>query len=87
MFLQVDGEVSVGVEAFSRIAPAVPVIANVVISENLFEVLSASTGGRLHFFVYDKYIAALERYFFYLSLHITTLLAFKELLIHLQVSL
>lgn len=54
-------DVTVGVQAFSRIAPAVPIIANAVISENLFEVLTASTGGRLQFFVYDKYLTGLER--------------------------
>ncbi|XP_031375157.1 uncharacterized protein LOC116189581 isoform X2 [Punica granatum] len=59
--VNMDEDVSVGVEAFSRVAPAVPLIANVVVSENLFEVLTASTGGRLHFFVYDKYITGLER--------------------------
>ncbi|XP_028786985.1 uncharacterized protein LOC114742925 isoform X2 [Neltuma alba] len=59
--LNVDEDLSVGLEAFCRIAPAVPIIANVVISENIFEVLSASTGGRLKFSVYDKYLSCLER--------------------------
>ncbi|XP_021909476.1 uncharacterized protein LOC110823411 [Carica papaya] len=58
--LNIDGDASVGVEAFSRIAPAVPIIANVIISENLFEVLTSSTGGRLQFSVYDKYLTALD---------------------------
>ncbi|CAL0332550.1 unnamed protein product [Lupinus luteus] len=57
----VDEDVSVGLEAFCRIAPAIPVIANVIISEHLFEVLSSSTGGRLQFSVYDKYLSGLER--------------------------
>lgn len=56
-----DEDTSVGLEAFCRIAPAVPIIANIVISENIFEVLSASTGGRLKFAVYDKYLSGLER--------------------------
>lgn len=56
-----NGEVSFGLEAFCRIAPAVPIIANVIISENIFEVLSSSTGGRLQFSVYDKYMSGLER--------------------------
>ncbi|XP_024020266.1 uncharacterized protein LOC21402869 [Morus notabilis] len=59
--VHVDECISVGIEAFSRIAPAVPIIANVIISENLFEVLTASTGGRLQFSIYDKYLNALER--------------------------
>lgn len=57
----VDENVSVGAEAFSCIAPAVPIIANVIICKNLFEVLSTSTGGRLQFPVYDKSLSALER--------------------------
>ncbi|KAL5544787.1 hypothetical protein UlMin_008571 [Ulmus minor] len=57
----VDEDISVGIEAFSRIAPAVPIIANIIISENLFEVLTSSTGGRLQFSIYDKYLSGLER--------------------------
>ncbi|KAE9600268.1 hypothetical protein Lal_00046175 [Lupinus albus] len=57
----VDEDVSVGLEAFCRIAPAIPIIANVIISEHLFEVLSSSTCGRLQFPIYDKYISGLER--------------------------
>ncbi|XP_039163570.1 uncharacterized protein LOC104421683 isoform X2 [Eucalyptus grandis] len=57
----VDENVSVGAEAFSRIAPAIPIIANVIICKNLFEVLSTSTGGRLKFPIYDKFLSALER--------------------------
>ncbi|CAI9787223.1 unnamed protein product [Fraxinus pennsylvanica] len=60
-FHNMDEDVSVGIEAFSRIAPAVPVIANVIVSDNVFEVLAASTSGRLHFSVYDKYLSGLER--------------------------
>lgn len=59
--LNVDEDATVGVEAFSRIAPAVPIIANVVISENIFEVLTLSTGGRLQYSIFDKYITGLER--------------------------
>lgn len=56
-----DDDITVGVEAFSRIAPAIPIIANVVVGDKIFEVLSASTGNRLHFHVYDKYLIRLER--------------------------
>ncbi|KAM7267127.1 hypothetical protein ACFE04_009293 [Oxalis oulophora] len=59
--LNLDEDTSVGVEAFSRIAPAVPIIANVIICGNLFEVLTRSTGDRLQFSVYDKYLSGLER--------------------------
>ncbi|KAE8710696.1 VQ motif-containing family protein [Hibiscus syriacus] len=60
--INLDDDLSVGMEAFSRIAPAVPIIANVIICENLFEVLTISTGGRLQFSIYDKYLNGLERY-------------------------
>ncbi|XP_014515776.1 uncharacterized protein LOC106773583 isoform X1 [Vigna radiata var. radiata] len=58
---KVDEEVSVGLEAFCRIAPSIPIIADVIISENLFEALSSSTDGRLQFPIYDKYLSGLER--------------------------
>ncbi|XP_019457987.1 PREDICTED: uncharacterized protein LOC109358291 isoform X1 [Lupinus angustifolius] len=58
---KVDEDVSVGLEAFCRIAPAIPIIADVIISEHLFEVLSSSTCGRLQFPTYDKYLSGLER--------------------------
>lgn len=57
----VDEYATVGIEAFSRIAPAVPIIANVIIIDNLFGVLTASSGGRLQFSSYEKYLAGLER--------------------------
>ncbi|CAN1156419.1 hypothetical protein LINPERPRIM_LOCUS20191 [Linum perenne] len=57
----VDDDLTVGLEAFSRIAPAVPLIANVVISENLFQLLTVSTDGRLQYSVFDKYLSGLER--------------------------
>ncbi|KAJ9677003.1 hypothetical protein PVL29_022145 [Vitis rotundifolia] len=59
--LNVGEDAIVGIESFSRIAPAVPTIANVIISDNLFEVLTASTDGRLQFSIYDKYLTGLER--------------------------
>ncbi|PPR92787.1 hypothetical protein GOBAR_AA27884 [Gossypium barbadense] len=58
--INLDDDLSIGIEAFSRIAPAVPIIANVIICENLFEVLTISTGGRLHFSIYEKYLNGLE---------------------------
>ncbi|WOL09462.1 hypothetical protein Cni_G18215 [Canna indica] len=58
--VKVDKERTVGVEAFSRIAPAIPFVADIVSSSNLFNVLSASTG-RLSFATYDKYLSCLDR--------------------------
>lgn len=59
--LSVEEDATVSLEAFSRIAPAVPIIADVIICENLFGMLTSSTGGRLQFSVYDKYLCGLER--------------------------
>ncbi|CAA0825817.1 Plant protein of unknown function (DUF639 [Striga hermonthica] len=59
--IHLDDDVTIGVEAFSRIAPAVPLIANVIVSDKIFEVLAASSGDRLHFSVYDKYLIRLGR--------------------------
>ncbi|XP_074312283.1 uncharacterized protein LOC141647833 isoform X1 [Silene latifolia] len=59
--LTVDEDATVGLEAFSRIAPAIPIISNVVISKNLFDVLTALSGGRLQYSVYEKYLVGLER--------------------------
>lgn len=42
--LKVDEDFSVCKEAFSRIAPAIPTVADVVTSSDLFDVLTASTG-------------------------------------------
>lgn len=60
-FLHADDDATTGIEAFSRIAPAIPVVADVVVSDKIFEVLASSTSNRLHFCVYDKYLIRLER--------------------------
>ncbi|KAG6487112.1 uncharacterized protein LOC122009454 isoform X1 [Zingiber officinale] len=58
---KVDKDRTVGVDAFSRIAPAIPSIADVVSCSNLFNVLTASTGRRLSFANYEKYLSTLNR--------------------------
>ncbi|XP_073022807.1 uncharacterized protein [Primulina eburnea] len=60
-FPALDNDATVGIEAFSRIAPAVPIVGNVIVADKIFEVLSDSTSRRLHFSVYDKYLIRLER--------------------------
>ncbi|KAF3788844.1 hypothetical protein EJ110_NYTH20179 [Nymphaea thermarum] len=59
--LQVDSDNSVGKEAFCRIAPAIPAIADVVTCHDLFDVLTSSVGGRLTLSTYEKYLGGLER--------------------------
>lgn len=56
-----DRDSTVGIDAFSRIAPAIPIFADVITSSNLFDVLTHSTGGRLPFSVYEKYLGGLDR--------------------------
>nr|XP_043612474.1 uncharacterized protein LOC122584333 [Erigeron canadensis]XP_043612479.1 uncharacterized protein LOC122584333 [Erigeron canadensis] len=59
--MDIEEDASVGIEAFSRIAPAVPVIADVIISDYIFEFLTTSTGGRLQYSTFDKYLIGLDR--------------------------
>lgn len=59
---KVDDKKTIGPEAFARIAPACPVIADVTTVHNLFDVLTSSSGSRLHFLIYDKYLRSLEKY-------------------------
>ncbi|XP_062223383.1 uncharacterized protein LOC133922186 isoform X2 [Phragmites australis] len=61
LIVKVEVDSTVSLEAFTRIAPAIPTIADVVTCSNLFDVLSCSSGGRLSFSVYDKYLSGLDR--------------------------
>lgn len=60
MAIQVDGRRTVGPEAFAKIAPACPAIAHPITVRNLFDALTNSTGGRLHFLIYHKYLKHLD---------------------------
>lgn len=61
MALQVDNEKTVGPEAFARIAPACAAVADIITVHNLFGALTSSSGYRLHFLVYDKYLRSLDK--------------------------
>ncbi|CAA0839055.1 Plant protein of unknown function (DUF639 [Striga hermonthica] len=61
MAVQVDNKKTVGPEAFARIAPACPIIADIATVHNLFDVLTSSSSPRLHFLIYSKYIQSLEK--------------------------
>lgn len=61
MAVQVDNKKTVGPEGFARIAPACPIIADIITVHNLFDVLTSSSGHRLHFLIYDKYLRSLEK--------------------------
>ncbi|KAL7183442.1 hypothetical protein ACSBR2_025782 [Camellia fascicularis] len=62
MAVQVDSKKTVGTEAFARIAPACAFIADIITVHNLFDALTSSSGHRLHFLIYDKYLRTLEKY-------------------------
>ncbi|GJN26027.1 hypothetical protein PR202_gb13924 [Eleusine coracana subsp. coracana] len=61
MAIQVDGRRTVGPEAFAKIAPACPVVAHPITVRNLFDALTSTTGGRLHFLIYYKYLKNLDQ--------------------------
>lgn len=61
MAVQVDDATTVGREAFARIAPACPAVADVITVHNLFDSLTTSSDNRLHFLIYDKYLRSLDK--------------------------
>ncbi|XP_052204873.1 uncharacterized protein LOC127809805 [Diospyros lotus] len=61
MAVEVDKKKTVGPEAFSRIAPACAVVADIITVDNLFDALTSSSCNRLHFLIYDKYLRMLEK--------------------------
>ncbi|CAB4265423.1 unnamed protein product [Prunus armeniaca] len=61
MAMQVDDKKTVGLEAFARIAPACAAVADIITVHNLYDALTSSSGHRLHFLVYDKYIRSLDK--------------------------
>lgn len=67
-FHQVDDKKTIGPEAFARIAPACPVVADVIIVHNLFDTLTSSSSHRLHFLIFDKYLRSLDKYEMFIDL-------------------
>ncbi|CAH9056953.1 unnamed protein product [Cuscuta epithymum] len=57
----VDDKKTIGAESFARIAPACVVVADIITVGNLFVALTCSSGHRLHFLVYEKYLRSLEK--------------------------
>lgn len=60
---QVDGEPSVGEDAFVWLVTVVPLIADVVNGRFTFETLTATTVNRLHFPAYDKFLKETDGYY------------------------
>ncbi|CAL9042335.1 unnamed protein product [Musa banksii] len=63
MASQIDGKMTVGLEAFARIASACASVADPITVHNLFDALTSSSGGCLHFLIYDKYLKSLYKVF------------------------
>ncbi|XP_054809283.1 uncharacterized protein LOC129311198 isoform X2 [Prosopis cineraria] len=61
MALQVDVDKTVGPEAFARIAPSCVLVADIITVHNLFDALTSSSGHRLHFLVYDRYLRSIDK--------------------------
>ncbi|XP_020572819.1 uncharacterized protein LOC110019491 isoform X2 [Phalaenopsis equestris] len=61
MAVQVDYKNTVGLEAFAKIAPACPAIADSITVHNLFDALTSSSGRQLHLLIYDKYLKCLNK--------------------------
>ncbi|KAJ7568943.1 hypothetical protein O6H91_01G054100 [Diphasiastrum complanatum] len=61
MPLLVGVESTVGRDAFVRLAPIVPQIADMITVHSQFEELTSLTGGRLPFPVYDNYIEEVDK--------------------------
>ncbi|XVE92988.1 hypothetical protein REPUB_Repub01dG0151100 [Reevesia pubescens] len=56
MAVQVDDKKTVGREAFARIAPVCAAVADIITVHILFDALTSSSGHRLLFLVYAKYL-------------------------------
>ncbi|KAJ0969983.1 hypothetical protein J5N97_022860 [Dioscorea zingiberensis] len=61
MAVQVDDKKNVGLEAFTRIASACPAVADVITVQNLFDALTSTSSGQLHFLIYSKYLKSLDK--------------------------
>ncbi|KAF3322338.1 hypothetical protein FCM35_KLT13479 [Carex littledalei] len=59
--VQVDTKKTVGLRAFSKIASCCPLIADSIAINNTFDMLTSSSSGLLHFFIYDKYLKTLDK--------------------------
>jgi len=59
--VQMDAESSASLEAFARLAPGIPLVADSVTVHALFELLTEETNGRLPFATYNKYLTELEK--------------------------
>ncbi|KAG6544583.1 hypothetical protein Mapa_014005 [Marchantia paleacea] len=61
MPMLVDVESTIGSEAFARIAPAIPLVADIISVHQQFDALTSGTGGRLPYPIFEKYLSELDK--------------------------
>jgi hypothetical protein len=59
--MMVNVESTVGVDAFVRLAPAIPTVADAITVHCQFDALTASTASHLPFTIYDKYLTEIDK--------------------------
>ncbi|BBN12480.1 hypothetical protein MPTK1_5g20450 [Marchantia polymorpha subsp. ruderalis] len=59
--VKVDVESTIGSEAFARIAPAIPLVADIISVHQQFDALTSGTGGRLPYPIFEKYLSELDK--------------------------
>ncbi len=50
-----------GLDAFVRLAPAIPTVADAITVHGQFDALTASTASHLPFTIYDKYLTEIDK--------------------------
>ncbi|CAK9859332.1 unnamed protein product [Sphagnum jensenii] len=58
---KVNVESTVGLDAFVRLAPAIPTVADAITVHCQFDALTASTASHLPFTIYDKYLTEIDK--------------------------
>lgn len=56
-----DAESSASLEAFARLAPGIPLVADSVTVHALFELLTEDANARMSFATYNKYLTELDK--------------------------
>ncbi|KAH9549660.1 hypothetical protein CY35_10G031100 [Sphagnum magellanicum] len=59
--MMVNVESTVGLDAFVRLAPAIPTVADAITVHCQFDALTASTASHLPFAIYDKYLTEIDK--------------------------
>nr|XP_043611924.1 uncharacterized protein LOC122583604 [Erigeron canadensis] len=87
MPLLVDNQPSVGGDAFAWLGSLVPLMTDFVTGRFTFETLTISTGNRLHFPAYDKYLNEIDKCIKHLQTQViptNTALADDEYILHVE---